>query len=72
MWKAGQIVTIDNKIYRVTKADMHQGAPSVCSQCREANSNFRKHDEDSCCPSYELKWKCIVYLRYNCYLKPIN
>ena len=72
MWKPGQLVTVDNKIYRVTKMERHQYAPSVCAQCRTANAHFRRHDEDSYCPSWELKWKCLAHVPYGCFLKPIN
>lgn len=73
LWKPGQLVTIDNKIYRVTKRERYKYTfSSVCAQCRTANTHFRRHDEDSCCPSWQLKQKCLTCVPYSCFLKPIN
>lgn len=59
-YKAGQIVTIKGKQYRIKKAQLQLG--SACHQC--------KYDDNLCyeepCPL------CLTRLNYTLYLSPIK
>lgn len=59
MWKAGQLITIEGKVYRVKKLPK---GDDPCSDCPNATIS----EYDNPCRA------CLTKVRYNCYLEEIK
>lgn len=70
-WKAGQIVTIGNSRFRITKRETTQG--SVCDECHAANNpNDKCWYEQRECPLGMNGTLCHCNMSVDCYPKLLD
>ena len=71
MWKNGQLVTIDNKVYRVTMSD--GGRLKACYMCCSCNRPIPCGGRYNYSGEKEAFWRgtCLDKVPEGAYLKPI-
>lgn len=72
MWKNGQVVTIDNKVYRITKTD--GGRLKACYMCCGINRPIPCGGRYNYSGEEEKFWRgtCLEKVPEGCYLRPIS